>query len=175
MVETFHGVWEVVQLFILPQLPFAGLARPDGTQDTVGNGEVNRFCRHSGGAGWWPRGASINRSTRISWLCESGCIQDSQLCRAVTSVSAECGAPTSRIWHRRCGRSAGAKLPAALSVAEVQALLATVEPEYQLMVKLLYGSGLRLMELLRLRVKRTETRKRTDTPQRTGSHRLVLL
>ncbi len=47
----------------------------------------------------------------------------------------------------------GRKLPTVLSVAEVQALLAAVEPEYQLMVKLLYGGGLRLMELMRLRVK----------------------
>ncbi len=47
----------------------------------------------------------------------------------------------------------GRKLPTVLSVAEVQALLNAVEPEYKLMVKLLYGSGLRLMELLRLRVK----------------------
>jgi integron integrase len=47
----------------------------------------------------------------------------------------------------------GPKLPTVLSVAEVQYLLAAVEPEHQLMIKMLYGSGLRLMELLRLRVK----------------------
>ena len=47
----------------------------------------------------------------------------------------------------------GRRLPTVLSVREVQALLAQVEPEFQLMVRLLYGSGLRLMELLRLRVK----------------------
>jgi len=47
----------------------------------------------------------------------------------------------------------GRKLPIVLSVGEVEALLAAVEPEYQVMVKLLYGAGLRLMELLRLRVK----------------------
>lgn len=47
----------------------------------------------------------------------------------------------------------GRKLPTVLSVAEVQRLLAAVAPQYQLMVKLLYGSGLRLMELMRLRVK----------------------
>ncbi len=47
----------------------------------------------------------------------------------------------------------GRKLPTVLSVAEVQALLAAVEPKYRLMAKLLYGSGLRLMELMRLRVK----------------------
>jgi len=46
----------------------------------------------------------------------------------------------------------GRRLPTVLSVREVQTLLAQVEPEFQLMVKLLYGSGLRLMELLRLRV-----------------------
>jgi integron integrase len=47
----------------------------------------------------------------------------------------------------------GRKLPTVLSVDEVQRLLAAVEPQYQLMVKLLYGSGLRLMELMCLRVK----------------------
>jgi|APSaa5957512622_1039677.scaffolds.fasta_scaffold168675_1 integrase len=38
----------------------------------------------------------------------------------------------------------GPKLPTVLSVAEVQRLLAAVESGYALMVKLLYGSGLRL-------------------------------
>ena len=40
-----------------------------------------------------------------------------------------------------------------LSVSEVRALFEAIDPEYRLMVKLLYGSGMRLMELLRLRVK----------------------
>ena len=47
----------------------------------------------------------------------------------------------------------GPKLPTVMSVTEVQRLLSAVEPPFQLMVKLLYGSGLRLGELLRLRVK----------------------
>jgi integrase len=47
----------------------------------------------------------------------------------------------------------GRKLPTVLSISEVQALLAALEPQYKLMVKLLYGRGLRLMELLRVRVK----------------------
>jgi len=47
----------------------------------------------------------------------------------------------------------GRRLPTVLSVREVQSLLEAVDPEYTLMVKLLYGSGLRLMELLGLRVK----------------------
>ncbi len=47
----------------------------------------------------------------------------------------------------------GRRLPTVLSVSEIQALLEAVEPDYKVMVKLLYGSGLRLMELLRLRVK----------------------
>lgn len=47
----------------------------------------------------------------------------------------------------------GRHIPTVLSAAEVKTLIQAVEPKYQLMVKLLYGSGLRLMELLRLRVK----------------------
>ena len=46
-----------------------------------------------------------------------------------------------------------ARLPSVLSRQEVQRLLAALAPEYELPVRLLYGAGLRLMELLRLRVK----------------------
>jgi integron integrase len=46
-----------------------------------------------------------------------------------------------------------ARLPVVLSRDEVKRLLAAVEPEHDLPVRLLYGTGLRLMELLRLRVK----------------------
>jgi integron integrase len=46
-----------------------------------------------------------------------------------------------------------ARLPSVLSKDEVKRLLAAVEPEYQLPLRMLYGTGLRLMELLRLRVK----------------------
>jgi len=48
------------------------------------------------------------------------------------------------------------RLPVVLSVAEVRRLLATLddhEPQYRLMVELLYGTGMRLLECLRLRVK----------------------
>ncbi|MBK9139600.1 MAG: integron integrase [Verrucomicrobia bacterium] len=45
------------------------------------------------------------------------------------------------------------RVPEVLSREEVRRVLAAVEPEYALPLKLLYGSGLRLMELLRLRVK----------------------
>ena len=45
------------------------------------------------------------------------------------------------------------KLPAVLSPAEVRAVLAQLKGEYRLMAELLYGSGLRLLECLRLRVK----------------------
>jgi len=46
-----------------------------------------------------------------------------------------------------------ARLPGVLSREEVKRVLATVAPEHQLPVQLLYGTGLRLMELLRLRIK----------------------
>lgn len=45
-----------------------------------------------------------------------------------------------------------ARLPTVLSREEVRRLLSALEPEYGLPVRLLYGCGLRLMELLRLRV-----------------------
>jgi integron integrase len=44
-------------------------------------------------------------------------------------------------------------VPVVLPRREVQALLAELEPPFQLIALLLYGSGLRLMEALRLRVK----------------------
>lgn len=45
------------------------------------------------------------------------------------------------------------RLPTVLSKAEVSALLEHLPEQYQLMARLLYGSGLRLMECIRLRVK----------------------
>lgn len=45
------------------------------------------------------------------------------------------------------------KIPVVLSRSEIQRLLAQIEGRPWLMASLLYGSGLRLMELLRLRVK----------------------
>lgn len=44
------------------------------------------------------------------------------------------------------------KLPVVLTQEEIRCLLNIIEPKYQLPVKLLYGSGLRLMECIRLRV-----------------------
>jgi site-specific recombinase XerD len=46
-----------------------------------------------------------------------------------------------------------ARLPTVLNHDEVARLLAVVRPEQSLMVRLLYGTGMRLMECLRLRVK----------------------
>ena len=46
-----------------------------------------------------------------------------------------------------------ARLPVVLSMDEVQAVLAELQGVYWLIASLLYGSGLRLMECLRLRVK----------------------
>jgi len=45
------------------------------------------------------------------------------------------------------------RMPEVLSRAEVARVLAAVEPDYALPLRLLYGGGLRLMELLRLRIK----------------------
>lgn len=45
------------------------------------------------------------------------------------------------------------RLPVVLSIEEVQAVLAQLQGELWLIASLLYGSGMRLMEVLRLRVK----------------------
>ena len=44
-----------------------------------------------------------------------------------------------------------ARLPEVLSRDEVRRVLAQAAPGYQLPLRLLYGTGMRLMELLRLR------------------------
>ena len=46
-----------------------------------------------------------------------------------------------------------ARLPVVLSPSEVQAVIARLDGQYALIARLLYGSGMRLMECLRLRVK----------------------
>ena len=46
-----------------------------------------------------------------------------------------------------------AKLPVVLTPAEARSVLAQLKGDYRLMAELLYGSGLRLMECVRLRVK----------------------
>jgi len=53
-----------------------------------------------------------------------------------------------------------ARLPEVLSREAVARLLDAVEADYQLPVRLLYGSGLRLIELLRLRVKDVDLGRR---------------
>jgi site-specific recombinase XerD len=45
------------------------------------------------------------------------------------------------------------RIPSVLTKAEVEALLGAMEGEMALLGKLLYGTGVRLMEGLRLRVK----------------------
>lgn len=53
-----------------------------------------------------------------------------------------------------------ARLPVVLTVPEVQAVLARLDGQHWVMASLLYGSGLRLMECLRLRVKDLELTRR---------------
>ncbi|MBI3413804.1 MAG: phage integrase N-terminal SAM-like domain-containing protein [Verrucomicrobia bacterium] len=53
-----------------------------------------------------------------------------------------------------------ARLPEVLSRTETERVLAAVDEAYALPLKLLYGSGLRVMELLRLRVKDLDLERR---------------
>lgn len=52
------------------------------------------------------------------------------------------------------------RLPTVLTSAEVQTLIEHIDGSMQLMVRLLYGSGMRLMELVRLRVKDVDFTRR---------------
>ena len=69
------------------------------------------------------------------------------------------------------------RLPVVLSEAEVRAVRQQLEGEPALVVGLLYGSGLRLMEALRLRVKDLDVERRQLTVRdgKGGKDRLTLL
>ncbi len=67
------------------------------------------------------------------------------------------------------------RLPVVLSEAEVRAVRERLEGEPALVVGLLYGSGLRLMEALRLRVKDVQRRELTVRDGKGGKDRLTLL
>ena len=54
----------------------------------------------------------------------------------------------------------GERVPVVLSRAECQRLLAALEATPRLMAELMYGSGVRLMELLRLRIKDVDVERR---------------
>lgn len=53
-----------------------------------------------------------------------------------------------------------ARLPTVLSPDEVRRVLAAVEPDYRLPLQLQYGAGLRLLEVLRLRVRDVDLERR---------------
>ncbi len=69
------------------------------------------------------------------------------------------------------------RLPVVLSEAEVRAVLQRLEEEVALVVWPLYGSGLRLMEALRLQVKELDVQRRelTVREDKGGKDRLMLL
>jgi len=69
------------------------------------------------------------------------------------------------------------RLPTVLTRAEVQKVLALLTGEHLLMARLLYGSGLRLMECLRLRIKDVdfELRQITVRDGKGGQDRVTML
>lgn len=62
-------------------------------------------------------------------------------------------------------------LPTVLTETETRALLDAISGEYQLVARVLYGGGLRLMEGLRLRVKDVDLERRAITVRDTKSNR----
>lgn len=69
------------------------------------------------------------------------------------------------------------RLPTVLTKDETRALIRHLDVRYQLMAKLLYGSGLRLMECLRLRVKDVDFAERQIVVRdgKGGSDRVTML
>lgn len=63
--------------------------------------------------------------------------------------------------YARCQRPQ--RMPEVLSRMETERILAAVDPAYVLPLKLLYGSGMRVMELVRLRVKDLDLERRQIT------------
>ena len=81
-------------------------------------------------------------------------------------------------WMQDIGRpQARHRLPVVLSREEVARLLPQVDSSYQLMARLLYGSGLRLMECLRLRIKDLDFDRRVLVVRdgKGGKDRVVML
>ncbi len=70
----------------------------------------------------------------------------------------------------------GPRAPVVFTVEEVQAILAKLQGRKRLMVSLLYGTGMRLSELLRLRVKDIDLRLKSNAAMWRGeeSHGLTL-
>jgi len=105
----------------------------------LGSAEVERFLTH----------LAINRSVSVSTqsivLNALVFLYDKFLEAPLGDMSAFKRAKTPR------------KLPVVLTQDEVKRLFDHVEPKYKLMVGMLYGSGLRRMELFRLRVSDIDT------------------
>ena len=102
--------------------------------DSMGSDDVERFLTH----------LAVNRKVSKS-------TQSIALNAIVFLYSKFIQKPLSNMSDfRRVKRPA--KLPTVLTQAEVKRLLESVEPKYKLMAGLLYGSGLRRIELHRLRV-----------------------
>jgi len=81
-------------------------------------------------------------------------------------------------WMQEIGRpQARQRLPVVLSREEVAQFLPQVESNHQLIARLLYGSGLRLMECLRLRIKDLDFDRRVIVVRdgKGGKDRVVML
>jgi integron integrase len=109
---------------------FHGIRHPD----TMGEPEVNAFLTHLAVVG------NVAAST-----------QNQALCALLFLYEHVLGRPLNQLQVVRANRPK--RLPVVLTREEVRRLLANLGEPYRLMGQLMYGSGLRLLECLRLRVK----------------------
>ena len=121
---------------------------------------TRRYCRFHAGADGAPRHpAEMGTAEVAAFLAHlatergvAASTQNQALCALAFLYEAILGQPLGDLGEvPRAKRPR--KLPVVLSRAEVERVLAQLEGRYRLVGALLYGSGLRLMEALRLRLK----------------------
>ena len=115
---------------------------------------VSRFLHSTGGKSVF----SINRSDVENFLSDLAVnrnvavkTQNSALSAIVFLLTQVLERPKEEFDFRHAKKPR--KLPTVLSVPEMQLLLSSLSGKYQLMAGLMYGTGLRIMECMRLRVK----------------------
>ncbi|MCI0701583.1 MAG: integron integrase, partial [Planctomycetia bacterium] len=112
--------------------------------NTMAEPEVNEFLTH----------LAVERNV-------AALTQNQALCALLFLYAAVLERPLNQLKVVRANRPA--RLPVVLTREEVRRLLANLDNPYRLMGQLMYGSGLRLLECLRLRVKDLDFERREIT------------
>jgi integron integrase len=133
-IRTEESYWQWIKRFIF----FQGKRHPK----EMGGAEVSAFLSHLTASDDAARATQQQALNALVFLYAEVLLQ-----------------PLGRLPEFRFSRRP-ARLPEVLSQEEVRQVLSTVAVKYQLPLRVLYGTGMRLMELLRLRVKDVDFERR---------------